>query len=228
MKLIAIIPARGGSKGIPRKNIKLVNSKPLIEYSLDVAVKLKSISSVWVSSDDNNILDICKKYKSVKLHKRPISLAGDSSKVSDTIKDVIKYEEEEFDAILLLQPTSPMRTKVQIENAINILKNNKSYNSLVSVCGMDDTHPARMYWKEENELKPIMPEYQHQRRQDIPIAWYRNGAIYIVKKDAFLKTNQIIVEPILGFEMPKSDLLNIDDPIDLDIANILMKGYKPC
>tara|TARA_Y100001958_G_C21248089_1_gene580315 strand:- start:7325 stop:8011 length:687 start_codon:yes stop_codon:yes gene_type:complete len=228
MKSIAIIPARAGSKGIPRKNVRLINGKPLIEYTLDVAVSLESVSSVWVSSDDDKVLEICKKYNDVKVHKRPDSLAGDSSKVSDTVKDVIRYEVEDFDAILLLQPTSPIRTKFQIENAIELFTKNKNFSSLVSVCGMDDTHPARMYWMEKDELKPIMPEYQHQRRQEIPLAWYRNGAIYIVRKDIFLSTNQIIVEPILGFEMPKSDLLNIDDPIDLDIANILMKDYETC
>ena len=228
MKTIAIIPARGAQKEFLKKNIIPINGKPLIEYSIDVALQVKYFSSIWVSSDDKEILKLCSKYKSVKLHNRPNHLATDSSSVVETINEILKIDDVKYDLIVLLQPTSPLRNKNQIENAIKILENNNKFNSLVSVCAMDDTHPARMYWKDKHEMKPIMSEYQYHRRQDIPKAWYRNGAIYIVRKNVFLNKKEIINDPIYGYEMPKSDLLNIDEPIDLELAKILLKNFELC
>tara|TARA_Y100000022_G_C13193179_1_gene349056 strand:- start:242 stop:913 length:672 start_codon:yes stop_codon:yes gene_type:complete len=223
MRLIAIIPARGGSKGIPGKNIIQINGKPLIQYTIDMAVNVKYFSSIWVSSDSKDIMDACRHYEGLKFHNRASDLATDNSPIVDTIMEIVKLEKNDFDAIILLQPTSPLRTVKQVENAVEKLYKNKEFNSLVSVCPMDDIHPARMYWKNNLELNSIMPEFQYSRRQDIPKAWYRNGAIYIVRKEAFLKEKQIILRPILGYEMPRSELLNIDEPIDLKFAQVLLK-----
>ena len=223
---IAIIPARGGSKGIPKKNIIPINGKPLIEYSIDVALQVKYLV-LFASSDDKEILKLCSKYKSVKLHNRPNHLATDSSSVVETINQLFKIDDVKYDLIVLLQPTSPLRNKNQIEMQLKFWKIIIS-STLVSVCAMDDTHPARMYWKDKHEMKPIMSEYQYHRRQDIPKAWYRNGAIYIVRKNVFLNKKEIINDPIYGYEMPKSDLLNIDEPIDLELAKILLKNFELC
>ena len=224
MKTIALIPARSGSKGIPNKNMIDINGKPLISYTLDLVTKINKFSSIVVSSDSNDIIEYCRNnYHNIEIHIRPSNLASDQSPIKDTINEIIKQSDSSTESLMLLQPTSPLRNEKNILESLDILKNNINFNSLVSVCPMDDVHPARMYWKNKNTLNPIMKEYQHLRRQDIPLAYYRNGSIYLVRKTSFLKDNNILVEPIYGYEMPKSQLLNIDDHSDLKLAKLLLK-----
>lgn len=224
MKTIALIPARGGSKGVPGKNIYPILGKPLIQYSIEVALESISINEVWVSSDSEEILQVAKQFNTVKIHKRDSSLATDTSSISDTIAEIFKLVED-CDCLALLQPTSPIRDINHVEEAITLLKNNPEANSVISVCGMDDIHPARMYWLDGKELTPIMKELESKRRQDMPLAYYRNGSIYIVRKEAFLITNSVMAKPILSYVMPSSHLLNIDEPRDLLIAEPLIKNW---
>ena len=228
MKTLAIIPARGGSKGIIGKNKKIICGKPLIEYTIDVALKSNLITQVVVSSDCEKILDVSRKFD-LYCHKRDPKISQDKSPVSDTIDSVLKELDTPFDLIILLQPTSPIRFFDQIDSALSSIYKNKSANSLISVCEMDDVHPARMYWQNDDLLlKPIMPEFEKLRRQDIPKALYRNGSIYIVKTKAFLRTKNIMEKPAIGFVMPYNQLLNIDEERDLIVAEALMKFNKLC
>jgi CMP-N,N'-diacetyllegionaminic acid synthase len=224
MKTIALIPARGGSKGVLGKNIVNILGKPLIGYSIEVALESKSLDEIWVSSDSDEILEIASQYQEINIHKRNSSLATDTSSINDTIIEILKLTND-CDLFMLLQPTSPIRDSKNIDEAINLMKNNHLANSLISVCGMNDIHPARMYWMNDLELQPIMQEYESTRRQDIPTAFYRNGSIYIVRKDVFLSTNSIISKPSIGYVMPTSYLLNIDEPRDLIIADPLVKNW---
>lgn len=228
MKIIAIIPARGGSKGIPGKNTLEICGKSLINYSIESALHSVKISDIWVSSEDEEILKVARKSKEILIHKREKKIAKDNSSVVDTIKAVLsKYTEENMpDAIMLLQPTSPIRESKQIDEAISLLKVNTNMQSLISVCPMDDVHPARMYWKNGLSIEPILEKYEQTRRQEIPLAYYRNGSIYIVRTKAFLENNSLMVKPSIGFEMPESMLLNIDTPRDVLIAEPLIKAWK--
>jgi CMP-N,N'-diacetyllegionaminic acid synthase len=228
MRVLAIIPARAGSKGIPRKNTYPILGKPLIEYTIEIALACKTLNTVLVSSDDPQVFEIVNIYHDVVLHRRSSDIANDNSPISQTIASVLSvYNDEDFDAIMLLQPTSPIRNSSQIDNAIKIFENEKDANSLISVCAMDDVHPARMYWKNKNDfLDPIMPDYEQFRRQDIPQAYYRNGSIYIVRIDAFNKYQSVMAKPCIGFEMPETQLLNIDTPRDLLVAETLIKAWK--
>lgn len=225
MKVVALIPARKGSKGIPGKNMISVLGKPLITYSLEAAHQSKMISQIWVSSDCDVILDYSSKFHNVNIHRRDIALAGDTSPITSTVAQIFDLCND-CDALLLLQPTSPIRTGQQIDDCIDLLINNREVNSIVSICATNDMHPARMYWKNSVYLSSIMPEFETFRRQDIPCAYYRNGAIYLVRKEAFLKNNQIICSPILGYEMPGAQLLNIDEPRDLIIAGPIIDAWK--
>ncbi len=228
MKTIAIIPARGGSKGIPGKNILEICGKPLIDYSIESALQSENISELWVSSDDEKILKVARKSKEVLIHQRKSKIAKDNSSVVDTIKAILEeYTQENIpDAIILLQPTSPIREPKQIDEAISLLEVNTEMQSLISVCPMDDVHPARMYWKKGLSLEPILEKYEQTRRQEIPLAFYRNGSMYIVRTKAFLENNSLMVKPSIGFEMPESMLLNIDTPRDVLIAEPLIKAWK--
>jgi len=228
MKTLAIIPARGGSKGIVGKNIKKICGKTLIEYSIDVSLKSNLIDQVVVSSDCDKILEVSRKFN-VFCHKRDVKISQDKSPVSETIDSVLMELETNYDLIILLQPTSPIRFANQIDDAISLIRKNNSANSLISVCEMDDVHPARMYWGKNGHLiEPIMPEFEKLRRQDIPKALYRNGSIYIVKTEAFVRSKNIMIKPSIGFVMPYNQLLNIDEERDLIVAEPLMRFNKLC
>lgn len=226
MCVLGIIPARGGSKGVPGKNKMVIDGKPLIAYSIDAALESKLLDQVWVSSDDEDICQLAENYAGVGVHNRSEDIAKDVSPVSETIQAILKLVDEDVDLIVLLQPTSPIRTGLQIDEAIELINNHPEANSLISVIPMDDVHPARMYWKEEDTLHSILDKWEEKRRQEIPLAWYRNGSIYIVRKNAFNVHQTVMIKPSIGFEMPFDEWLNIDSPRDVLIAKALIPVWK--
>lgn len=229
MNVLAIIPARGGSKGVPGKNIYPINGVPLIRYSVDVAVESKCFSSVVVTSDDDQILNASDR-PGVMLLKRPADLAQDESSIISVIKHTLLWLSEQGvqnpDAIMLLQPTSPMREVFHIQEAIAKLKENGNVNSVISVCQMTDVHPARMYTISDDVLHSLMPEFEQVRRQDIKPVYYRNGSIYLVRTIAFLEHASVMVKPSTPLIMSDMYLANIDEPRDLIIAEALIKAWK--
>ena len=226
MKTICIIPARGGSKGVPGKNIIEICGKPLIQYSIEAALESKLITEIWVSSDNSKTLEIANGFKGIITHNRPAHLSTDISPISDTIFAILNGTNIKFDTFVLLQPTSPIRSGKQIDEAIEMLYSNPKVNSVISVCAMNDIHPARMYWNEKDGLIPLHSEYEYMRRQDIPSVYFRNGSIYVTRIVAFLKIRQVMVKPSLGYVMPTSHLLNIDEERDLLIAESLLSAWK--
>ena len=228
MKVIAIIPARGGSKGVPGKNRKSILGKPLINYTVETALKSGLLSDVWVSTDDKLIIECVNEFDNLLLHKRDAKLATDISPITETVKAILEhYHVDDLpDAVMLLQPTSPIREASDIDLAITELKKRETVNSVISVCEMDDIHPARMYWKSEDILVPIIEKYESVRRQDIPKALYRNGSIYLTRTASFLSTGSLMCKPSFGYEMPERMLLNIDSPRDMLIAPVLIKAWE--
>lgn len=224
MKRIAIIPARRGSKGVPGKNKMPIDGKPLIEYSIEVAIDSNAFTDVIVSSNDDEILNIASRYNTISIHKRSESLSSDQSLIVDTILEIV--DQKEADAVMLLQPTAPIRTVDNIREAISLLESNPEAGSVVSVVEMNDTHPARMYWKADHFLSPILNEYETARRQDIPPAYYRNGAIYLSSVKKIRATNSMMAKPMLPYVMPYNWLLNIDEPRDVLIAKALIPAWK--
>lgn len=179
-----------------------------------------------MSSDDKAICQLAEDYEGVSVHKRSEEIAKDASPVSETIHAILELVNEDVDLIVLLQPTSPIRTGLQIDEAIKLINNHPEANSLISVIPMDDVHPARMYWKQADNLNPILDKWEEKRRQDIPSAWYRNGSIYIVRKEAFDVHKTVMIKPSIGFEMPFDEWLNIDSPRDVLIAKALIPVWK--
>lgn len=227
MNILTIIPARGGSKGVPGKNHKLLNSKPLIEYTLDVALLCPSLQDIYVTTDDVAIWEILKEYPSIKLHKREAALATDTSSINDTIKVVLEIAEKEqqkhYDCILLLQVTAPLREPFHVEEAISLLDNNVQCNSLISFVEMSDIHPARLYHIEDNKAISYMPEMESANRQELPKAYLRNGSIYIVRRDAFLYSNKIMTPPTFPYVMDEKYWINIDTMRDFYMAEALIR-----
>ena len=228
MRVLAVIPGRSGSKGISGKNSKVFDGKPLISYAIESAIESKLITDIVVSSDGDEILEIARTYEIVHCHKRSNQLATDSSPIEDTLIEIINQFDEMHEFVILLQPTSPLRTGKQIDEAIAQLSGSPNFNSVISVIRMDDVHPARMYWMENEAqaMKPIIQELETARRQDIPPAFYRNGAIYVTRVPQFLETKSVMTGPSCGYEMSGQTWLNIDDKRDVIIAESLIKAWK--
>lgn len=224
MKILGIIPARGGSKGVPRKNIKPLAGKPLIQYTIEAALASNMLNTIVVSSDDEEILEFSKKFSGIHLHKRDANIAQDTSLITETIDELLSIYD--CDIFLILQPTSPIRVSANIDEAIHLLIDRVDANSVISVVEMNDVHPARMYWKVEEELKPILPDFEKARRQDIPFAYYRNGSIYAIRTSAYLREKSTMIKPIIPYIMPYNWLLNIDEPRDIIIGEALIKAWE--
>lgn len=227
-KILSIIPARGGSKSIKKKNIVEICGKPLIAWTIETAFKTVEIDKVVVSTDDIEIASIAKEY-GADVQMRPLSLATDTSLVIDTIKYVIntlKDCSEHYDYVVLLEPTSPFRSVDDISECINLIYS-KSLDS-VATFKEADLNPHRAWEIDDSSprtfIKGAIPWLP---RQELPKAYQLNGAVYVTDVDKILKSQrEIILGEIGSIIMPKERSIDIDEPIDLIIAELLMKKIK--
>ncbi len=220
---LAIIPARGGSKRLPRKNILDLSGRPMISWSIDAGLTSKYIDKVVVSSDDDEILDIAKKFKAETV-KRPGELASDIATSNDVVKHALENIEE-HDYIVLLQPTSPLRNYKHIDEAIKLLEK-KSADAIISVCKTDHSPLWSNTLQEDGAMGSfIKDDVIDKRSQDLKDYYRLNGAIYICKRDNFLKEETFFLkENIYAYIMDKESSIDIDEEIDLTIANVLASG----
>ncbi|MET3028157.1 acylneuraminate cytidylyltransferase family protein [Flavobacterium sp. UW10123] len=226
MKVLAIIPARGGSKGVPEKNIKELGGKPLVAHAIECALQSTSVSKIVLSTDDEKIATIGRQYD-IDVLKRPSYLAEDSSNVVETVEHVIKEFKEDFDIIVLLQPTSPLRTHSDLDNIVNLLIDKTEMDGVISVVPMNDTHPARMYnLMENNELSPLIDNGESMRRQDLTPVYYRNGCFYAIRTKAFVTQKTFMVEKKIAYVMNPDWLVNIDTMRDFKLATLLYDDWK--
>jgi CMP-N,N'-diacetyllegionaminic acid synthase len=224
MRILAIIPARGGSKGIPNKNILEINGLPLIAYSIKAVLPLieeEVVTKLIVSTDSTEIGSIAEKYGAEFPFIRPGDISGDKAKSIDLIIHALDFYEEKgkvFDAVLLLQPTSPLRTTEDIRNAISIFNENEN-DSLISTYEEEYINDLVMYKKGKDGITSMPLNASHNkgvRRQDHGAIFVRNGCIYITKV-ALLRKGYIIGENPLMYEMSKSKSLNLDTLEDVEI-----------
>jgi CMP-N-acetylneuraminic acid synthetase len=226
MKVLVIIPARGGSKGVPKKNIKLLGEKPLIAHAIDCAKNATKVSRIIVSTDSDEIASIASDYN-CEFSLRPKALAEDSSNVVTAVEYVYKQLKEDFDIIVLLQPTSPLRTSQDLDNIIAMFKENTKVDGVISVIPLYDMNPARMYnLGINNELTPFLDKGESLRRQDLEPVYYRNGCFYAVKTTAFFEQTSFMVKNKRAYVMDANWLANIDSPRDFKIAELLYDEWK--
>lgn len=219
MRVLGIIPARGGSKGVPRKNVRLLGGKPLICHSIEAAKQAKSVSAFLVSTDDAEIASVSK-VAGAEVLIRPSELALDTTPMPDVIQHVLQERGTGVEIILLLQPTCPQRTAEDIESALALFSD-AGVQSVMSVYQVEDHHPGRMYRTEKGRLAPLFPEWISARRQDLPPIYHRNGAIYACRIDHFRRTGFLWDDQPAPYIMPRSRSLNIDDPFDFEIAEYI-------
>ncbi len=226
---LCFIPARAGSKSIKDKNIQVFNNKPLIYWTIHKAKKSKCFSKVIVSTDSLKIKKISENYGAEVPFLRPKKISGNKSSTIDAVNHALKFfyqKKMKFKYIVLLQPTSPLRSVEDIQKSIKKIKSSSKATSLVSVCKVDDNHPARMYYKDKNFLTThkLSEKKIGTPRQSLKEMYLRNGSIYILKS-GFKKENFLGKKP-LAYIMPKSRSINIDDSFDLKIAKLLIEKKK--
>lgn len=232
LKFLGIITARGGSKGIPKKNIKLLAGKPLIEYTFDAVKKSKLIDKCIVSSDDDEIIKFSRSKNIEVTFKRPAELATSYAKSVDVLIHAVKHlmihENYKPDYIMTLQPTSPLRSAEDIDKSIELILNDKDADSLVSVVEIPhnfNPHSAMIYARKY--LKHFIKMEKVMRRQEKPKFYARNGAaIYITRYNLLMDRKKIIGEKCLAYFMPKERSIDIDDQYDWNIAEFLIKNQN--
>lgn len=228
MKVLAVIPARGGSKGVKNKNIRDLNGKPLIWYTIESAKNLISESfDLVVSTDSQAIASVASLY-GVKVINRDSSLATDKCKMVPVIIDALRQMESlgnVYDAIIILQPTCPFRVHDDIVDTLEVLRSGYS-TSVISFTPVGDCHPARMYRRNGNELQCLEVENESINRQDLPETLIRNGLIYAITKDKLLQTQKLQHIDTYPLIIPNTiRSVNIDEMLDFHIAEaILEKG----
>ena len=220
----SIILARGGSKGIKNKNLKLIKDKPLIFWSIKKSLKSKKINYTWVSSDSEKILKYAKKNGALII-KRPKSLSSDTSSSEAAWLHAAEYVEKngyKIDTIVGIQPTSPIRVSKDFDNALDIF-HKKKLDSLFSSTIINDF----FVWK-KNKLGKLTPNYNYKkrkRRQNIKDNFLENGSFFIFNKKKFIKYKCRLFGAIGTYDMPKSRSFQIDDFDDLNIINQLAKKF---
>lgn len=226
MKVLAIIPARSGSKGLPRKNIINLLHKPLISWSIEASLKSKYITKTVVSSDDDEILSVAKEFGADVL-KRDAALAQDDVKTEPVLLDVIEKLDESFDYIVLLQATSPLRTAQHIDEAFEQLLEQKA-KALISVYEPNHSALKAFLVDENNCLKGVVnDEYPFSPRQLLPKTYYPNGAIYIINTKDFLEHQQLFIKGQTTFYlMEKKQSHDIDTLKDLEEVEALLQSKE--
>lgn len=223
-KILALIPARGGSKGIKDKNIVFLAGKPLIAYSIEAAKYSKYIDDIIVTTDSEKIAEISKQYGASIPFMRPIELATDTSKTIDAVLHTIqtlKTMGKEYDVLILLQPTQPLRTNKDIDESIEVYYKNKE-DGLVSVSPVDDSPLLIRSINKDGTLVNLLSQNSTCRRQDMPKYYKVNGCIYINKIEE-LNENTSFNDNRIPFIMTKEHSVDIDEKSDLWIAEYYLK-----
>ena len=230
--VIAIIPARGNSKGLPGKNIKLLCGKPLIAWSIEAGLGSKYIDEVMVTTDSEDIANIARQFGASVPFIRPAKLANDTATSMDVIKHALNFYnnklEKKFDYTVLLEPTSPLRVKDDIDNAIEQLLENSQARAIVGICKTESQNPAFLVKKNTNNF---LVGYENMdmkilRRQDVNEVYFFEGSVYVSDTVTLLTKNTFYHENTLGYEFSKWQALEIDDLDDFIMVEALMMNKR--
>lgn len=226
MKNLAIIPARSGSKGLKDKNIKLLNEKPLLAYTIEAAKSSGLFNEIFVSTDSEKYAKLAREWGASVPFLRSDELSTDTASSWDVVKDAIRrYQDigKRFDTVTLLQPTSPLRTKEDILAGFNKM-NEKNANAVVAVCEVDHSPLWSNTLPEDFSLTNFLSlDLINTPRQSLPIYYRINGALYIVKTEYLMSTNNIYADKSFAVIMSKEHSIDIDDVMDFIIAEALVK-----
>lgn len=224
-KVLAIIPARSGSKGIKNKNIKELNKKPLIAYTIEVARKSEIFEDIVVSTDSEKYAEISKEYGAIVPFLREEKLSSDTASSLDVILDVLEKMEKlgkRYETLVLLQPTSPLRTVENLKEAYNLYLKNKA-NAVVSVCEMEHSPLWSNILPIDNKMDGFLKKIGNKNRQQLEKYYRINGAIYIANIEYFKRYKDFYYKNSYAYIMSRENSIDIDEEIDFKIAEFLMK-----
>lgn len=226
-KILGIITARGGSKGIPGKNIKPLNGKPLIAYTIKAAQESKLLTRAIVSTDYNDIAEVSRKYGGDVPFLRPAEIAQDKSTSIDVVKHALSWlkdnQKEEYDYVMILQPTSPLRTSEDIDECIKIAIE-KDADSVMSMKELDDFSPKKLKKIENGLIRPYFEEEgaQSAQRQSLDRMYKRNCAVYLTKTEHILN-NDLFGKNSYGYIMPEERSVDTNKPVDFEMAEFWIR-----
>jgi CMP-N,N'-diacetyllegionaminic acid synthase len=220
VKVLGLIPARGGSKGIPRKNIRIIAGKPLIVWTIEAALRSYNLDAVVVTTDDDEIAEIARWHGAQTPFQRPANLARDDTPGVEPVLHALR-ELPGFDAVLLLQPTSPLRATEDIDACLRFAETTNA-PCLVSVCAAE-RHPYWMYSiDEDNRLLPFVEAKQVTRRQDLPPVYAANGALYFARTDWLQQRRTFIASETMAYIMPNERSIDLDTTLDWKMTELLL------
>jgi CMP-N,N'-diacetyllegionaminic acid synthase len=230
--IIAIIPARAGSKGLPNKNIRMFCGKPLIGWTIEAGLSSQYIDELIVSTDSQEIAEVARELGAVVPFIRPSELATDIATSMSVIDHALNFYKKTFDRtfdyIVLLEPTSPLRTTSDIDDAIAQLLSSPKALAVVGICKTETQHPAFLV---EKDSEGFLAGYENNnmqilRRQEISDVYFFEGSIYASETSALLEKKTFYHETTIGYVMPKSRAIEIDDIYDFVMAEALMNNTR--
>lgn len=228
MNVLGLITARGGSKGIPRKNVRLLGGKPLLQWTVESALATRTLTSIVVSTEDEEIAAISRACGAAVPFLRPVELACDDTPTLPVVQHALRALEkrgERFHAVCLLQPTSPFRRPTDIDACVELLAASGA-DSVISVLRVpSEYNPNWVYFRAPDGaltlstggLEPIV------RRQVLPPAFHRDGSVYVTRRDVIVNDNSLYGRRVLGYETTRKNAINIDTPADWDRAETMMQ-----
>ena len=232
MNILITVCARGGSKGIPGKNIKLLNGKPLIEYTLKSAeiFSLRYNSKIAISTDDEKILSVCNSFGIHTNYRRSIELSTDTAGKIDTINDILLFEEKEknikYDYILDLDVTSPLRTQLDLNEAFEILQNDKNALNIYSVNIANKNPYFNMVEKKEDGYFELSKKGEYLTRQSADQVFELNASFYFYRREFFSNEIKKVVNERSLIHLMKHICFDLDHPIDFEFMNFLLENNK--
>jgi CMP-N,N'-diacetyllegionaminic acid synthase len=227
LKCLALIPARGGSKGVPRKNVALVGGKPLLAWTIESALKADCIERVIVSTDDEQIAQVARDLDAEVPFLRPAELARDDTPGIDPLLHAVEWlaAHENYlpEWVILLQPTSPLRTSNDIEEAFALARDRHA-EAVVSITSA----PVHPFWIKKIDTMGRLSDFvasdkSETRRQDLPPAYAPNGAIYLIRRESLLAARNFFGSQTYAYVMPEERSLDLDTPWDLHLADLILR-----
>lgn len=231
LRVLGIIPARGGSKGVPRKNLRKLAGKPLLEYTAEAALASTRLSRIILTTEDHEIAEAGRQCGIEVPFMRPESLARDDTPMLPVIRHAVKKLEDSgdrFDAICLLQPTNPLRRPEDIDNCIRLLDEQEA-DSVVSMLPVPvEFNPHWVWFSDSNGYLKIATgeEMPIPRRQELPAAWHREGSVYVTRRDVLVERNTFYGTRMIGYMMDPEKTVNIDTMEDWVRAEKLIEAMR--
>lgn len=225
MRTLGLVPARGGSKGVPRKNVRPLAGKPLITWTIEAALASGVIDRVVVSTDDHEIAEVSAAWGADLPFMRPSELAGDETPGIDVVRHALE-KLPDFDIVVLLQPTSPLRTAGDIAAAVALYHEWGQRNCIAMTETVDPPHWS--YYIEGMRLRPVLGHQAPLRRQDLPSVVTVNGAIYVANTKHLAECGSLLQPDMVPYLMPRERSVDIDTEFDFQLCEFLIRNANPC